>query len=97
MPKLLSSKEIIAILILNGFALKSVKGSHHKYIKEKKTVIVPHPKHEIPYGTFLSITRQTLFSKKVLVYNDKQIMIYLIHLMARSPCILSTTCCADYR
>lgn len=63
MPKLLSSKEIIAILIINGFVLKSIKGNHHKYIKEKKTVIVPHPKPEIPYGTFLSIVKQAGLSK----------------------------------
>jgi predicted RNA binding protein YcfA (HicA-like mRNA interferase family) len=63
MPRLLSSKEIIAILILEGFILKSVKGSHHKYIKENKTVIVPHPKSEIPYGTFLSITKQAGLTK----------------------------------
>jgi predicted RNA binding protein YcfA (HicA-like mRNA interferase family) len=64
MPKLLSSKEIIAILTKQGFTLKSTKGSHCKYINEAKTVIVPHPKHEIPYGTFLSIIRQSGLSKE---------------------------------
>ncbi|MEI8390007.1 MAG: type II toxin-antitoxin system HicA family toxin [bacterium] len=59
MPKLLSSREIIAILILNGFSLKSIKGSHSKYVNGSKTVIIPHPKPEIPYGTFLSIVRQS--------------------------------------
>ncbi|MFA6988902.1 MAG: type II toxin-antitoxin system HicA family toxin [Candidatus Gastranaerophilaceae bacterium] len=59
MSKLLSSKEIIAILTKHGFTLKSTKGSHCKYINATKTVIVPHPKHEIPYGTFLSIVRQS--------------------------------------
>ncbi len=63
MPKLLSSREIIAVLLANGFVLKSTKGSHSKYTKEDKTVIVPHPKPEIPYGTFLSIVRQSGLSK----------------------------------
>ena len=63
MPKLLSSKEIISILLLNGFSLKSTKGSHCKYIKGSITVIVPHPKPTIPYGTFLSIVRQSGLNK----------------------------------
>jgi predicted RNA binding protein YcfA (HicA-like mRNA interferase family) len=63
MPKLFSSREIIAILLSNGFSLKSTKGSHSKYINGSKTVIVPHPKPEIPYGTFLSIVRQSGLSK----------------------------------
>jgi len=63
MPKLLSSREIISVLLANGFSLKSTKGSHCKYINENKTVIVPHPKPEIPYGTFLSIVRQSGLNK----------------------------------
>ena len=63
MPKLLSSREIITILLAKGFILKSTKGSHHKYIKADKTVIVPHPKQEVPYGTFSSIVRQSGLEK----------------------------------
>lgn len=63
MPKLLTSKEIIAVLMSNGFILKSTKGSHCKYINGSKIVIVPHPKPKIPYGTFLSIARQSGLSK----------------------------------
>lgn len=39
----------------NENMIKSLKGSHSNY---NRTVIVPHPKPEIPYGTFLSIVRQ---------------------------------------
>lgn len=63
MPKLLTSRDIIKILTANGFTLKSTKGSHCKYIKDNKIVIVPHPKPQIPYGTFLSIVRQSGLSK----------------------------------
>jgi predicted RNA binding protein YcfA (HicA-like mRNA interferase family) len=63
MPRLLSSREIISVLTANGFTLKSTKGSHTKYINGNKTVIIPHPKPEIPYGTFLSIVRQSGLSK----------------------------------
>ena len=63
MPELLSSRKIISILLSNGLCLKSTKGSHCKYIKDNKIVIVPHPKPEIPYGTMLSIIRQSGLNK----------------------------------
>ncbi len=59
MSKLLSSREIISILEKNGFVFKSQKGSHNKYIKDAFVVIIPHPKKEIPAGTFQSILRQS--------------------------------------
>jgi len=64
MAKLLSSREIITVLEKQGFIFKSQKGSHTKYIKGTNTVIVPHPKKEIPYGTFLSIVRQSGLHKE---------------------------------
>lgn len=63
MPKLYSSKHIIKILEKNGFIKKSQKGSHVKYIKSDFIVIVPHPKKEIPYGTFASIVKQSGLEK----------------------------------
>ncbi|PIR55110.1 type II toxin-antitoxin system HicA family toxin [Candidatus Peregrinibacteria bacterium CG10_big_fil_rev_8_21_14_0_10_36_19] len=62
MPKLYSSKHIIKVLENKGFFFVSQKGSHTKYRKSAKdplTVIVPHPKKEIPFGTFRSILRQS--------------------------------------
>ena len=61
MPKLYSSKHIVKVLESNGFFFVSQKGSHAKYRKIGKntlTAIVPHPKKEIPFGTFRSIVRQ---------------------------------------
>lgn len=59
MSKLLSSAEIIRTLLKFGFQLVSQRGSHQKYRKEGRTVIVPSPKKEIPQGTFRSILRQS--------------------------------------
>ncbi|MFW6290168.1 MAG: type II toxin-antitoxin system HicA family toxin [Mariniphaga sp.] len=59
MAKLPSSNKIIKTLLNNGFLLVSQRGSHAKYKKGSRTVIVPSPKKEIPSGTFRSIIRQS--------------------------------------
>ena len=59
MPKLLSSKEIIAVLLAHGFVKVSQKGSHQKYCKANWVAIVPSPKKEIPLGTLQSIIKQS--------------------------------------
>ena len=59
MSKLPSSKLIIKVLRNNGFALISQKGSHAKFKKGNRIVIVPSPKKEVPMGTFRSIIRQS--------------------------------------
>ncbi|MGM0498425.1 MAG: type II toxin-antitoxin system HicA family toxin [Bacteroidota bacterium] len=59
MGKLPSSTEIIKYLEKNGFHYVSQRGSHRKYKNQGKVVIVPHPKKEIPIGTFRSIKRQS--------------------------------------
>ncbi len=56
----MNAKEIIKILNENGFIKKSQKGSHEKYIKDDKTVIVPiHGKKDVPIGTIKSIEIQS--------------------------------------
>lgn len=52
------SKKIVKRLIRDGFELVSIKGSHHKFRKGGNTVIVPHPKKDLPLGTARSIARQ---------------------------------------
>ncbi len=59
MTRLPSSQKIIRTLLKNGFILISQRGSHQKYRKTDKTVIVPAPRKEIPIGTFRSIIRQS--------------------------------------
>jgi predicted RNA binding protein YcfA (HicA-like mRNA interferase family) len=64
MHRLLSSREIIRILEQNGFTFISQKGSHKKFKKENRIVIVPDPKKEIPRGTLSSIMRQAGIDKE---------------------------------
>jgi predicted RNA binding protein YcfA (HicA-like mRNA interferase family) len=63
MSRLYSSKKIIQVLKKNGFVQVNQKGSHIKFQKEAKIVIVPHPKSEIPMGTLYSILRQCGLTK----------------------------------
>ncbi len=53
-----NSRKIIERLKRDGFELVNVRGSHHKYRKENRTVIVPHPKKDLPRGTARAIARQ---------------------------------------
>ena len=52
------SGRIIRKLKDDGFVLVSVKGSHHKFRKGDKTVIVPHPRKDLPVDTARSIAKQ---------------------------------------
>lgn len=52
-----SSCNIVKRLLADGFELVAVKGSHHKFRKGDRTVIVPHPKRDLPLGTARSIAR----------------------------------------
>ncbi|MEQ6341728.1 MAG: type II toxin-antitoxin system HicA family toxin [Gammaproteobacteria bacterium] len=63
MAELYSSKAIIDILLRHGFIFISQKGSHKKFRKGERIVIVPDLKREIPLGTFASILRQSGLSK----------------------------------
>jgi predicted RNA binding protein YcfA (HicA-like mRNA interferase family) len=54
-----SSSTIIKRLLKAGFFLDRVKGSHHIYKSpDGKRVIVPHPKKDLPIGTYKSILKQ---------------------------------------
>ena len=53
-----NSGDIVKRLKAEGFELVSVKGSHHKFRKGAITVIVPHPKKDLPVGTARSIARR---------------------------------------
>lgn len=52
------SKKIVKRLENEGFELISVKGSHHKFRKGDRTIIVPHPKKDLPLGTAKAIAKQ---------------------------------------
>jgi predicted RNA binding protein YcfA (HicA-like mRNA interferase family) len=53
-----NSRKIIQRLKKDGFVLVSIVGSHHKYSKGERTVIVPHPKKDLTEGTARSIAKQ---------------------------------------
>lgn len=59
MTKLPSSDKVLKVLSRNGFHFKSQKGSHQKYTKGSRIVIIPVPRKEIPIGTLRSISRQS--------------------------------------
>jgi predicted RNA binding protein YcfA (HicA-like mRNA interferase family) len=72
MSKLPSSGTIIQTLLKNGFIFVSQRGSHSKFQKVDKTVIVPAPRKEIPIGTFRSIIRQSGLPPDVFGTENKQ-------------------------
>ena len=58
MPKRYSSDRIIAVLTRNGFVETNQSGSHKKFRRGDRIVIVPCPRKIIPAGTFGSILKQ---------------------------------------
>lgn len=56
----MTSREIIKLLETDGWYIHSSNGSHHhfKHPTKKGKVTVPHPKKELPKGTFNSILKQ---------------------------------------
>lgn len=52
-----NSKRIVKRLKDEGYELISVSGSHHKFRKGAVTIIVPHPKKDLPTGTARAIAK----------------------------------------
>jgi predicted RNA binding protein YcfA (HicA-like mRNA interferase family) len=52
-----SSKQIVKRLLAEGFELVNISGSHHKFRKGDRVVIVPHPKKDLPLGTARNIAK----------------------------------------
>lgn len=52
-----NSADIIRRLKREGFVLKSVRGSHLKFVHKttKRMVVVTHPRRDIPIGTVHAI------------------------------------------
>lgn len=51
------SRKILKRLAAEGWELVSVRGSHHKFRKDGRTLIVPHPKKDLPAGTARAIAK----------------------------------------
>lgn len=58
MPLLRDSRDIIRRLEAEGWVLVGTRGSHHKFRRGTQTVIVPHPKKDLPRGTAMAIAKQ---------------------------------------
>ena len=60
-----NSRDIVRRLYNEGFELVSVRGSHHKLVHRgtRRTVIVTHPKKDLPLGTVRAIYRQAGWEK----------------------------------
>ncbi|WP_233350709.1 type II toxin-antitoxin system HicA family toxin [Maricaulis maris] len=53
-----NSRKLIKLLEKDGFEHVTTKGSHHKYRKGMITLVVPHPKKDLPTGLVRAIYRQ---------------------------------------
>jgi predicted RNA binding protein YcfA (HicA-like mRNA interferase family) len=51
------SRRIVKRLADEGYELVATRGSHHKFRKGAVTIVVPHPKKDLPTGTARSIAR----------------------------------------
>ncbi|NJM82704.1 MAG: type II toxin-antitoxin system HicA family toxin [Tabrizicola sp.] len=54
---LTNGRDIVRRLQAEGWILVSSKGSHHKFRKDSQSLIVPHPKKDLPLDTARSIAR----------------------------------------
>ena len=66
MPPVLKPQQVIKVLESNGFQFVKQKGSHRKYKKSGRTVIVPMH-YELAKGTLLSILEQAGISLEELL------------------------------
>lgn len=53
-----SSKELIQLLKKDGWILDRVNGSHHIFIKDNKTIVIPHPRKDLKIGLYNAILKQ---------------------------------------
>ncbi|GGF81238.1 addiction module toxin, HicA family protein [Paracoccus acridae] len=53
-----NSRKLLVLLKAEGFEEVSKKGSHLKLRRGERTVILPHPKKDLPLGTVRSIYQQ---------------------------------------
>jgi predicted RNA binding protein YcfA (HicA-like mRNA interferase family) len=61
---LTNSRDIIRKLLAEGWEEVSVKGSHHKFRRSGQSLIVPHPKKDLPIGTARNIARMAGWLKE---------------------------------
>ncbi|MEM1314959.1 MAG: type II toxin-antitoxin system HicA family toxin [Pseudomonadota bacterium] len=52
-----SSRRILKRLEREGWETVSIRGSHHKLRRGRETLVVPHPKKDLPLGAARAIAR----------------------------------------
>jgi predicted RNA binding protein YcfA (HicA-like mRNA interferase family) len=57
MCMLRGSKKIIKRLLAEGWEQVSIRGSHHKFRRGEISLVVPHPKRDLPIGTARAIAK----------------------------------------
>lgn len=57
----MNSRDVIVVLVANGWFLERVKGSHHQFRHAARPgiVTVPHPKKDLKRGLVKSIEHQS--------------------------------------
>jgi predicted RNA binding protein YcfA (HicA-like mRNA interferase family) len=56
----MNSREIIRILMQNGWVHDRTRGSHHIFVHPMGHIaVVPHPKRDLPIGTVKKLERDT--------------------------------------
>ena len=58
------SRALVKLMRADGWTLVSVRGSHHKFKKDERTIIIPHPRKDLPTGTLRAIHRQLGWSER---------------------------------
>ncbi len=55
-----NSKDLVKVLVANGWTLNRIRGSHHVYKHPIKSghITVPHPKKDLGQGIVKSILKQ---------------------------------------
>lgn len=59
-----NSRKLIRLLERDGFERVGIRGSHHKFRKGVTSLIVPHPKKDLPLGLVRAIYRQAGWLKE---------------------------------
>ena len=71
MPPVLKPEQVIKVLEANGFVFVKQRGSHRKYKKDGRSVIVPMH-YELAHGTLRSILEQAGLTLEQLLQQVKQ-------------------------
>ena len=59
-----NSRKLIKLLEQDGFERVGIRGSHHKFRRGATSLVVPHPKKDLPLGTVRAIYRQAGWLKE---------------------------------